>query len=70
MASRLAIPPIGNDDRLPHDAAVWRRQVPSLPFVMGLDVSADYGEGEIEQAKGEDIAWPRVKRWRFGWAPK
>lgn len=64
------IPAITNEDRLPHSQAVWRDKVPSLPFVMGCDVSADYGDGEIEQAKGEDIAWPRVKRWRFGHAPK
>lgn len=65
----LAIPPITNEDRLPHTRAVWRDTTPHPMAVQGRQVSVDYGDGLIEQTTGENVRWDRVTRWRWGWAP-
>lgn len=61
------IPPIAPEDRLPHEKAVWREERPIM-LVPGLLVSVDYGVGQIVQTRIQHVDWPRVVRWRFGWA--
>ena len=65
----LRIPPPTNEDKLPHDRAVWRSGVPDQP-VANHQVSVDHGGGAIEQTRGELVDWTRVRRWRFGHAPE
>lgn len=65
----LAIPPLGLDDALPHDRAVWRDVFPGIAFIAGREVSVDYGAGQIEQTKGDLVDWGMVVRWRYGWPP-
>jgi hypothetical protein len=70
VARQGAIPPITNDDRLPHDRAVWREHhLPTSDQIAArLPVSIDRG-GLIEQATADQVDWLNVSRWRFGWAP-
>jgi hypothetical protein len=69
MNRPLAIPPVTNDDRLPHDQAVWR-EGPSPPDCrFDRQVSVDYGDGLIEQTVAGSVVWHRVTRWRWGWSP-
>jgi hypothetical protein len=63
-----ALPPITNDDRLPHEKAVWREEIPLQP-IANRPVSVDY-DGAIECTTGEKVDWALVKRWRFGWPPQ
>jgi hypothetical protein len=74
-AARLAIPPIGNDDRIPHDVAVWRTQTgpngtrpckapPQTP------ICVEYAGGIIARTYAGSVPdWSTVVRWRFGWPP-
>lgn len=66
----LHIPPPTNDDRLPHDRAVWREHhLPTEAEMRSqLQVSIDRG-GLIEQVRADQVDWADVGRWRFGWAP-
>lgn len=68
----MATAPVTNEDRLPHDWAVWRdHDGGSLPppGTAGLQVAIDFGDGQITQSWGHFCQWRGVKRWRFGWAP-
>ena len=66
--------PVPNEDRLPHDRAVWRRfeglsgRQPN--GTQQQPVAVDYGEGQIVEGLAHEIRWAGVKRWRFGWAPR
>jgi hypothetical protein len=64
----IAIPPVTNEDRLPHEKAVWREGIP-LGEPMRTPMSVDYGDGLIEQTTYGEANWARVQRWRWGWAP-
>lgn len=59
-----------NEDRLPHDRAVWREHQMPTPseIIARVPVSIDRG-GFIEQTSADQVDWANVKRWRFGWAP-
>lgn len=69
---------VSDEDRLPHDRAVWRdyAAVPTpyegapAPGTSGRQVSLEYGSGPIVQSWGHLADWRGVKRWRFGWAPR
>lgn len=59
---------ISNEDRIPHDRAVWR--LPPAPDCEEFrQVTVDYGNDAIEQTTVALAKWLFVKRWRFGWAP-
>lgn len=68
---------LSNEDRLPHDRAVWRDyRAEILPYdgapapgTGGHQVSIDYGAGQISLAWGHLASWRGAKRWRFGWPP-
>jgi hypothetical protein len=68
---------VANEDRIPHDRAVWREYEAQLvrydgapaPGTGGRQVSIDYGDGQIVQGWGQMIRWQGAKRWRFGWSP-
>lgn len=65
------IPPVTNDDRLPHSVAVWRDvDFPADDRGSARQVSVDYGGGLIECTTAERVDWSRVVCWRFGWPPK
>lgn len=66
--NRPIIPPLTAEDRLPDDRAVWRTELPMGTRDANHQVSVDYG-GAIERTTMLRVDWPRVKRWRFGWAP-
>lgn len=69
MSARpFSIPPLAPDDRLPDDSAVWRQELPMGIQTADHQVSVDYGNA-IEQTTMLRADWPRVKRWRWGWAP-
>lgn len=64
------IPALANEDRLPHERAVWREGRPeSVHGMGGRLVSVDYGGGLIEQTFCDQVAWERAVRWRWGWSP-
>lgn len=69
MATRLIIPPIGNEDRLPHDKAVWRVGRCEAPGQVAVCVEYD-GEVIARTYAGSVPDWAKVRRWRFGWPPK
>lgn len=68
---------LSNEDRLPHDQAVWRAYEPELlpfdgappPGSGGHQVSIDYGGSQIVISWGHLAKWRGAKRWRFGWPP-
>lgn len=72
MPPRLSA--LSNEDRLPHDKAVWRKFVGlsgrAPNGVVGKRVSVEYPDGQIVQDVSEEINWRGVVRWRFGWAPR
>jgi hypothetical protein len=61
-------------DRLPHDRAVWRDHDGGDHLPQGVarfhHVGAEYEDGRIFETLAGMVDWPRVKRWRFGWAPE
>lgn len=63
---------LSNEDRIPHDRAVWRAHDggPSPSGILNHAVSVDYGYGLIAECLGRQAAWSRVIRWRFGWEPR
>lgn len=65
------IPALANEDRVPHEKAVWRNELPAYPVagMGGRQVSVDYGEGAIEQTFFDQVNWLNVARWRWGWSP-
>lgn len=68
------IPPITDEDRLPHEKAVWRPYLgvggSAAHGTKGLQVSVEYEDGQIAQGISPGgVNWVGVKRWRFGWAP-
>lgn len=69
MASRLSIPPISDDDRLPHECAVWREGRPHEDAEGHRQVCVDYG-GVIERTFVDGADWALVQRWRWGWPPR
>ena len=70
MASRLTIPPVANEDKLPHEKAVWREPPYPRDAAGHLQVTVDYGSGTREQCLAAHASWHAVTRWRFGWAPR
>lgn len=66
-----------NEERLPHDRAVWRDYEPELlaydgappAGTAGHQVSIDYGGSQIVLTWGHQANWRGAKRWRFGWPP-
>ena len=67
-----ALAPSTNEDRLPHDRAVWRDHDGSSrhpAHTYGKPVTLEYGTGPISQTHGDDADWRGCQRWRFGWAP-
>lgn len=72
MSDVQRVPPPSNEDRIPHEKAVWR---PYRGFGRAADgtghlqVSVDYGDGLIAQGRADEINWAGVQRWRFGWSP-
>ena len=70
MADVQSIPAPANEDRLPHNRAVWRETLPTpAEQDTWLQVSVDYGDGLIEQTRARLVQWAMVKRWRWGWGP-
>jgi hypothetical protein len=66
--ARLTIPPIGDDDRIPHEKAVWR--VESCKAAGHVAICVEYAGGVIARTYvGSVPNWARVERWRFGWPP-
>lgn len=65
----LVIPPIANEDRLPHSQAVWRTE-PSKAGAQ-VQICVEY-EGDViaRTYAGSVPDWSRVVRWRFGWPPR
>lgn len=70
------IPPLSNEDRLPHEKAVWRPYLHDAdapadppPGTGERQVSIDYGGGHIKETWAHLCYWRGVKRWRFGWPP-
>ena len=71
MSTRFAFPAPTNDDRLPHDKAVWRDcSDRSLAHIAGRQISIDYGDGQIVETWGQLAHWRGAARWRFGWGPR
>lgn len=60
---------LSNDDRLPHDRAVWREGPPAESVDGFRPICVEYDDGLIERTFVEKAAWLRVTRWRFGWPP-
>jgi hypothetical protein len=60
---------LANEDRLPHDRAVWREGRPPESVLGFRQVSVDYGDGLIERTFVDKASWTNVVRWRFGWPP-
>jgi hypothetical protein len=68
---------LANEDRLPHDRAVWRDYRAELlpydgapvPGTGGHQVSIDYGGSQMVLTWGHTANWHGAKRWRFGWPP-
>lgn len=79
-AQRISIPPVTNEDRLPHEKAVWRdydtAEAPvqydgaPAPGSGGKQVSIDFGDGQVVEGWGHLSRWQGARRWRFGWAPR
>lgn len=63
------IPAFANEDRLPHDRAVWRDERPPEGTPGSLPVSVDYGGAAIICTLVCQADWEVAKRWRFGWPP-
>lgn len=69
--ARLAIPPITEEDRLPHGRAVWRDDRPPTDAEGHRQVCVDYGDDTIARTYvGSVPDWGRVVRWRWGWPPR
>lgn len=77
MAELAQSIPVANEDRIPHDFAVWRAYADEPvqydgampPGTAGRRVAIDYGDGQITEGWGQIISWKGAQRWRFGWAP-
>lgn len=62
-------PALANEDRIPHERAVWRDGRPADLIAGSVRICVDYGAGLIEQTNIDQAAWARAHRWRFGWPP-
>jgi hypothetical protein len=67
---------LANEDRLPHDRAVWRDYENDGQHAWdppaganGQRVSVEFDSGWILPAWAHMIDWHGAKRWRFGWPP-
>lgn len=75
MSEGRAIP-VANDDRLPHDQAVWREYADDGEHrfdppdgANGRQVSVEYKDGMVIQSWAHMCSWVDVVRWRYGWPP-
>lgn len=61
---------LANEDRVPHDRAVWREgHMPAPSAILArVPVCIDRG-GLIETTTADAVDWTNVGRWRFGWPP-
>lgn len=68
MATAPAIPPIANDDRIPHEHAVWRHG--PCEAAANRPICVEYAGGIVTRTYvGSVPDWAAVERWRFGWPP-
>jgi hypothetical protein len=67
MNRAAIIPPIASDDHLPDDRAVWREPPCAAPG--HVKITVQYGDSAKERTTVAEACWPRVQRYRFGWAP-
>jgi hypothetical protein len=63
------IPALANEDRIPHERAVWREGKPPASAEGFRQICVDYGNGQIERTLIDQASWSLVRRWRFGWPP-
>lgn len=65
----IAIPPVTNEDRVPHDLAVWRTGPCNADG--HRQICVDYGGGLIARTYVQSVPdWAKVVTWRFGWPPR
>ena len=68
-SARLELPPIANEDGLPHDKAVWRDGRCDGPG--HVQICVQYAGGVIARTYVSAVPdWAGVERWRFGWPPR
>lgn len=64
------IPAFANEDRLPHDRAVWREHRLPTPGEIIARVPVSVMRGDfVEQTTADAVDWTGIGRWRYGWAP-